>query len=149
MLLTDSWRPPMPDVCALCGRDPALGFAEIDDKRYCLGGGATVDCYDRKRLTQELTRLCNEATAERAKEILDRSDFENRPIEVGDDQVVLLGFEDQVDAVWTVNDRPEVLLRPVPLSRRQLLNPPADPTTPDARTARYRRIGEFTYRRES
>lgn len=102
-----------------------------------------------ERLLAELTRLCDEATARQAQEMFDRIDEEAQPVEVGPDQVVLLGYEGQVDCVWSVPSRPEVLLRPLRQPMREMLDIHADPLRPTYRTAEYRRIGEFTYQRET
>jgi hypothetical protein len=99
------------------------------------------------RLLAELRRRCDEQTAERARQMLDSMD-EIQPVEIGDQHVVLLGFEGNVDAVWAVVNRPDTLLRPLP-QRPSVAKVDLDPVAVSMPVATYRREGEFTYRRES
>lgn len=36
----------LPEACARCGADPAVGFATIGDDRYC-HGGTSPSCYEK------------------------------------------------------------------------------------------------------
>lgn len=74
----------------------------------------------------------------------DRAD----PITLFDRQVLLLGFEESIDHVMTVEEpRPETLLAPIPVRLAMLSE--AEEITPalSVRTATYQRAGRFTYRR--
>jgi len=107
---------------------------------------AVDDDEELERLLAELHRRYDEAIADQAREMFE-SFYREQPVEIGEQHVVLLGFEGNVDAVWTVPNRPEELRRP--LQRRPSLARDLDPTVPTVAVATYRREGEFTYRRES
>lgn len=63
-------------------------------------------------------------------------------------EVVLFGFEGQVDAVWRVPDlRPERLRRPI--EPRLTASAYAEPPSPNIRIAEYQRVSESTYVRVS
>jgi len=103
-----------------------------------------MDDDDLERMLAELRAMCDASFNARAEDILARID-EDQPVEVGDQGVVLLGYEGNVDAVWQVRTRPDVLLRP--LRQRVTLAEPG-PIWPPMPVAKYRRVGEFTYQRE-
>lgn len=108
-----------------------------------------MDDDELERMLAELKRVCDASFNARAEDILARID-EAQPVEVGDQGVVLLGFEGNIDAVWQVREpRPYVLRRPLPqrLSAAMVVDP--DPTVlHPLPVAEYRRIGEFTYQRD-
>lgn len=99
------------------------------------------------RLKERLEEMVRVAFNEKADEILSRVN-EVEAQEIADGQVILLGSEGQVDGVWSVPDPlPDVLRRAIP-SRLTAAPYDGDPTEPALRTARYRRVGQFTYQRE-
>lgn len=104
-----------------------------------------MDDDDLKRMLAELRRMCDASFNARAEDILARLD-EAQPVEVGDQGVVLLGFEGNIDAVWQVRDpRPIVLLRPLPQRLTVAIAEPGE--WAPMPVAEYRRVGEFTYQR--
>lgn len=100
-----------------------------------------------EEMLAELRAMCDAATSARAEEILSRLD-EAPAIEMGETTCILLGYDGQVDVAWDVPDpRPLTLLRPLALPTRRYLIDEDNPVVPLLRTARYDRVGEFTYRR--
>lgn len=87
--------------------------------------------------------LCSIEDARRVGEMAVTFDLDPMPA-VRDGEVVLYGFEGQVDAVWPVPNRPDVLRRLVPVKVSYLVDDPG-PIEPTMRTAEYRRVGESTY----
>jgi len=105
-----------------------------------------MDDDDLERMLAELRQMCDASFNARAEDILARLD-EAQPVEVGDQGVVLLGFEGNIDAVWMVPEpRPHFLKRP--LRQRPSLARDYDPTVVSMPVAEYRRVGEFTYQRD-
>lgn len=97
-------------------------------------------------LMAELERMCAASERERARQII-AGLGEAPPVEMTDATVVLLGYEGQVDVAWDVPPpRPETLRRPLQHRVRDMLDPDDPPEFP---VATYRRVGDFTYRRES
>lgn len=118
--------------------------------RRGVGGDTVSDELDDwiERALEALGRGCIERNNQRAEEILRESWNQASPMAVPDDGVILLGFEEQVDVVWNVpKQRPPMLLRPLPVPRRQMLATDVDPIDVAIPSARYDRVGEFTYRR--
>ena len=45
-------------ICGGCGKDPAEGFATVNDVRYCHGDNdPTPTCYERARSPSEVVKL--------------------------------------------------------------------------------------------
>lgn len=66
-------------------------------------------------------------------------------------EVMLYGFEGQVDAVMPIEGRPDTIERVLPIPLRTVREPEEyDPTQPiPCRKAVYRQVGQHTYQRES
>lgn len=112
-------------------------------------------CEDCEREFEEKVALlqewCTEVTNKRAEQMLAEIDSV-APVELGEHDVVLLGFEGQVDAVIPLREpRPWVFVRPLRLSLREMIRyDPGPVTKPEPmKVAEYRRVGESTYQRES
>lgn len=72
----------------------------------------------------------------------------------GDETVVLLGYEGQIDAVWHVNHRPDQLLRALPVRPPEVwemwaLNDAAIIQPLNTPIARYRRVSDGLYERRA
>jgi hypothetical protein len=97
---------------------------------------------DPENLQAAIEWLCSCLDRQRVAEMELTIDLDPMPA-LRDGEVVLFGFEGQVDAVWTVHGPPPtILLRPIFPKLRTFDSGPTDLTF---RSARYDRVGENTY----